>query len=219
MLQKIDDESCCKPQVNYPTHWNKVYLNTEIEKLGWYENNPQKTVELIEQCNLPKEASLFIPGAGATTLVDELVNRDFSNIIANDISEAALIKLKERVGKTNAVTYIIDDLTKPRKLPQIDKIDLWIDRAVLHFFLTEEEQNAYFILVKKLVKPKGYIILAEFNLEGAKKCSGLDVVNYNEAMLQQKLGEEFNLINSFNYTYVNPSGGERPYVYTLFQRK
>ncbi|MCB0486004.1 MAG: methyltransferase domain-containing protein [Flavobacteriaceae bacterium] len=194
-------------------------MNTEIEKLGWYENNPQKTVELIEQCNLPKEASLFIPGAGATTLVDELVNRDFSNIIANDISEAALIKLKERVGKTNAVTYIIDDLTKPRKLPQIDKIDLWIDRAVLHFFLTEEEQNAYFVLVKKLVKMKGYIILAEFNLEGAKKCSGLDVVNYNEAMLQQKLGEEFNLINSFNYTYVNPSGGERPYVYTLFQRK
>ncbi|MEZ4841195.1 MAG: hypothetical protein R2821_06700 [Flavobacteriaceae bacterium] len=54
-------------------------------KSGWYENNPQKTVELIEQCNLPKEASLFIPGAGATTLVDELVNRDFSNIIANDI--------------------------------------------------------------------------------------------------------------------------------------
>ena len=219
MLQKIDDESCCKPQVNYPTHWNKVYLNTEIEKLGWYENNPQKTVELIEQCNLPKEASLFIPGAGATTLVDELVNRDFSNIIANDISEAALIKLKERVGKTNAVTYIIDDLTKSRKLPQIDKIDLWIDRAVLHFFLTKHEQEAYFILVKKLIKSKGYIILAEFNLEGAKKCSGLDVVNYNEAMLQQKLGEEFNLINSFNYTYVNPSGGERPYVYTLFQRK
>ncbi|MEZ4841194.1 MAG: hypothetical protein R2821_06695 [Flavobacteriaceae bacterium] len=57
-----------------------------------------------------------------------------------------LIKLKERVGKTNAVTYIIDDLTKPRKLPQIGKIDLWMNKTVLHFFLTEEEQKCLFCI-------------------------------------------------------------------------
>ena len=62
------------------------------------------------------------------------------------------------------------------------------------------------------------MILAEFNLEGAKKCSSLDVFNYNEEMLQERLGTEFKLLNSFNYTYTQPSGNTREYVYTLFQR-
>lgn len=219
MIQKVEEESCCTPEIDYPTHWNKVYINTAVEKLGWYENNPEKTLGLVEKCNLDKNATIFIPGAGATTLVDELVNRNFTHLIANDLSEAALIKLKERIGKTEAVKYIIDDLTKPKKLQFIEKIDLWVDRAVLHFFLREEDQHAYFELLRKLVVPQGYVIIAQFNLEGAKKCSGLDIVNYNELMIRERLGSDFKLVTSFNYTYINPSGGERPYVYTLFQRK
>jgi hypothetical protein len=38
-------------------------------------------------------------------------------------------------------------------------------------------------------------------------------------MLQNELGSDFELINSFNYIFINPSGGERPYIYALFQRK
>jgi chemotaxis methyl-accepting protein methylase len=96
---------------------------------------------------------------------------------------------------------------------------LWHDRAVLHFFTEQSQQKAYFDLVKKALKPKGFVILAEFNLEGAKKCSGLDVFNYNEEMLQERLGSDFELLKSFNYTYTQPSGNTREYVYTLFQKK
>ena len=205
--------------IDYVTHWNKVYTNAEIENLGWYENDPKESLELIEKCKLDKDAAIFISGAGATTLVDELLERKYTNIIANDIAETALISLKSRIGRSEAVKFVIDDLTSPKKLQFLPKIDLWIDRAVLHFFLKEEDQKSYFDILKQLVKPNGFVIIAAFNLEGAKKCSGLDVYNYNADMIANRLGNEFNLLTTFDHTYVMPSGGERPYVYTLFQRR
>lgn len=205
--------------IDYVTHWNKVYTNAEIENLGWYENDPKESLELIEKCKLDKDAAIFISGAGATTLVDELLERKYTNIIANDIAETALISLKSRIGRSEAVKFVIDDLTSPKKLQFLPKIDLWIDRAVLHFFLKEEDQKSYFDILKQLVKPDGFVIIAAFNLEGAKKCSGLDVYNYNADMIANRLGNEFNLLTTFDHTYVMPSGGERPYVYTLFQRR
>jgi len=222
MLQNKEDNTADGLQVkplDYVTHWNKVYTNAEIENLGWYENDPKESLELIEKCKLDKDAAIFISGAGATTLVDELLKRKYTHIIANDIAEAALISLKSRIGKSESVKFVIDDLTKPKKLQFLPKIDLWIDRAVLHFFLKEEDQKSYFNILKQLVKPKGYVIIAAFNLKGAKKCSGLDVFNYDADMIANRLGNEFNLITTFDHTYVMPSGGERPYVYTLFQRR
>lgn len=222
MLQNKEDNTADGLQVkplNYVTHWNKVYTNAEIENLGWYENDPKESLELIEKCKLDKDAAIFISGAGATTLVDELLKRKYTNIIANDIAEAALISLKSRIGRSEAVKFVIDDLTKPKKLQFLPKIDLWIDRAVLHFFLKEEDQKSYFDILKQLVKPNGYVIIAAFNLKGAKKCSGLDVFNYDADMIANRLGNEFNLLTTFDHTYVMPSGGERPYVYTLFQRR
>lgn len=216
--ENTSDNIQVKP-IDYVTHWNKVYTNAEIENLGWYENDPKESLELIEKCKLEKDATIFISGAGATTLVDELLERKYTNIIANDIAEAALISLKSRIGRSEAVKFVIDDLTKPKKLQFLPKIDLWVDRAVLHFFLKEEDQKSYFDILKQLVKPNGFVIIAAFNREGAKKCSGLDVFNYDADMIANRLGNEFNLITTFDHTYVMPSGGERPYVYTLFQRR
>ena len=222
MPSNPDDESCCNHTeilIDYTQHWNQVYTDAETEKLGWYENNPNESITLIEACNLAKNAEIFIPGAGATTLVDELLNKNYTNLIANDISESALSSLRSRVQDSTSIEYVIDDLTNPVNLDSLKEIDLWIDRAVLHFFIKEEAKNAYFNLLRKLVKFKGFVILAQFYLEGAKKCSGLDVCNYNAKMLQERLGIDFKLLNSFDYSYTMPSGGIRPYVYTLFQRK
>ena len=222
MLSNPDDESCCKPSqplIDYKKHWNKVYTNAKTEKLGWYENDLKKSLTLIEACKLTKNANIFIPGAGSTTLVDELLKRNYSNITANDISESALSSLQSRIGNLNTVKYDVEDLTNPNKLNVLKEVDLWFDRAVLHFFTDEEAQSAYFNLLRKLVKPDGFVILAQFNLEGAKKCSGLDVFNYSTEMLHERLGHDFKLLNSFDYSYIMPSGAIRPYVYTLFQRK
>jgi len=200
-------------------HWNNAYNKTEVNKLGWYEENLEPSLRLINKCNLNPDASILNVGAGATTLIDELLKQGFTKVIANDLSKTALEKLKERLGeKRQNIKWIIDDLTNPTKLINLNKIDLWHDRAVLHFFNDENEQDTYFNLVKTLVKNNGYVIIATFNLDGATKCSGLHVHRYNQQMLQEKLGEGFELLEAFDYTYTMPSGDTRAYVYTLFRK-
>jgi hypothetical protein len=113
---------------------------------------------------------------------------------------------------------LVDDLTNPSELHQLNNIDLWIDRAVLHFFLKDEEQNAYFNLINNIVAKGGFVLIAVFALDGAEKCCGLDLKRYNVDMLQNSLGSDFKLIDTFNHTFINPFGGKRPYIYTLFKR-
>ena len=205
---------------NLKEHWNAAY-NVEDEQLGWFEANPMQTMELVIACDLQKDATILNAGAGTTTLIDTLLEEGYTNIIANDLSDLALDKLKQRIKKSHNynLTCIKDDLTNPQKINKLQNIDLWIDRAVLHFFLTETEQNAYFNLIQKTVSKNGYVIIAVFSLEGAQKCCGLDLKRYNLEMLQNNLGTHFKLIKSFNHTFINPFGGERPYIYTLFQRQ
>ena len=202
-------------------HWEQVYEKQTVDKLGWFEESPDPSLDLIETCSLGRDASMLHVGAGATTLVDILLKNGYERIVANDISVSALEKLKTRLGSDLAgkVHWIVDDLTKPDHLNSLEPVDLWHDRAVLHFFNDPVEQLSYFNLLRKLVKIDGYVIIAAFNLEGAKKCSGLPVFRYNQTMLQEHLGEGFSLIKAFDFTYLTPSGNTREYIYTLFQRK
>lgn len=210
-----------KPIIDYSKHWEEVYQTKEDEQLGWFEDFPETTLQLIEKCHLKPDATILNVGAGTTRLIDALIERGFTNIIANDLSKAALQKLEQRILKKYdfKLNCITDDLTKPQALLKLQNIDLWIDRAVLHFFLLEEEQKAYFNVIKKTVRKGGYVLIAVFSLEGAEKCSGLYLQRYNAEMIQALLGSEFKLVEVFDHIYINPSGSERPYIYTLFKRQ
>lgn len=201
-------------------HWNGVYTSKDANKLGWYEEMPELSLKLILKCSISKHEPILDVGAGATTLIDYLIEQEYKNIIATDISKIALNKLKERLGKEKAslVKWIVDDITQPLHVQKLKDIAVWHDRAVLHFLLEEDQQQMYLSTLKKIVKKGGYVIIASFSLKGAKKCSGLNIKNYDEIMLANFLGEEFSLLEYFEHTYHMPSGDPRPYIYTLFQR-
>lgn len=205
-------------KIDLSKHWNKVYLNNLEENLGWYETDLGQTLKLVLKTGLHKSARIINVGAGSTTLVDELLKNGYSNLIATDLSEIALKKLKDRVG-IGKIECIVDDLTKPTILKKINPVDLWIDRAVLHFFTETTDQDTYFNLLNSKVKHNGFALIAEFNLNGATMCSGLPVYRYSKDMLIAKLENNFELIEDFDYTYLTPSGAERPYIYTLFRKK
>jgi len=204
---------------NSSDHWRDVYIDADITKLGWYENESTPSLQLIEKCNLAKKDLILNVGAGSTTLIDSLLENDYTNLIANDISGKSLDLIKDRIGKKqHSVKWIVDDIINPTELKKIPQVDLWNDRAVLHFFVEEKDQDAYFDLLDQKVCKNGYAILAVFNLEGAKRCSGLPVKRYSVNMLQEKLGSRYILKDSFNYIYTMPNGEDRNYVYTLFQK-
>ena len=179
---------------NLVAHWNKAYQK-EKESLGWYQAESSEILKLIDDLELDRKLRVHISGAGRTTLVKSLINRAFQHLVLSDISDEAL------------------------RLIQIEnQTSLWIDRAVLHFLSTEEERLNYFQLLKEKTNAGAYIILAQFSKEGALKCSGLDVCQYDVAMYQQYLGEGFKLVKSFDFLYTNPNGDPRPYIYALFRK-
>lgn len=202
-------------------HWDEVYESTEVKTLGWYEEKPTPCLRLLAKCDIEKYDPVLDVGAGASTFIDCLLDEKFTNIIVIDISEVALNKLKERlgIGKASKIKWIVEDITKPVYVNKLENIAVWHDKAVLHFLLEKDQIQTYFSTLKKIVRNGGYVLIAAFSLKGAKKCSGLDLKNYDSKMLIENLGEEFHLIEALDYNYKMPSGDIRPYIYTLFQRQ
>jgi len=206
---------------NTQNHWDVVYSNAKTDKLGWYEEIPEPSLEFIDKCKLDKNAHILDVGSGVTTLISSLLKKNYINITAIDISEEAIKIAKKGIAPDlrDNINWIRDDITNPKKFNVYQKVDLWHDRTVLHFLTGEKDQEGYLTTLKKSVKKSGYVIIAVFALNGANKCSGLDVKRYDHEMIKKFLGNEFNLHDHFSYTYLQPSGNERPFIYTLFQRR
>ena len=205
---------------DFKTHWETAYLNNSIEDLGWYEDDPVVSLDLINKCNLSRNSMIFHAGAGATKLIQKLKDDGYSNICVNDISKSSIDKLKSSISNIDGLSFVVDDLTNSKELLNLDMIDLWHDRAVLHFFIQQSQQDAYFNLLRSKVKDGGYVIFSEFAIDGAKKCCGLNILNYSDEMFKERLGDNFYLLESFKHLYKHPSNGNtRKYIYSLFKRK
>ncbi|HHB91873.1 MAG TPA: methyltransferase type 12 [Thioploca sp.] len=196
-------------------HWNSIF-SQEHSTLGWYEKDLTPTFTLLNQIETWKSSTIFIPGAGTSTLVDTLLLEN-TKLVLNDISIIALNNLKERLGKQN-IDWLCQNIAQPIQ-KEIPIIDIWIDRAVLHFLIEEENINGYFDNLKSHLRIGGYAIFAEFSKKGATKCAGLTIHQYSTEELSKKLGTSFSLISSFEHVYINPNGDPRPYIYVLFKRE
>jgi len=199
-------------------HWDNLYNNTDQNKLGWFENDLSQTNKFLNLIDLKNNATIFLPGAGTSELVDSLVQNNY-NVTINDISTEALNNTYKRNNQyKNNLTLFNHNLSLP--FPEnLQKSDLWLDRAVLHFLLTENDINMYFKNLKNNLKPNAYVLLAEFAEDGAISCAGLNIKRYTTDQFSHYLGDEFQLIKDEKYTFINPNGDNRPYIYALYQRK
>jgi EEF1A lysine methyltransferase 2 len=183
-------------------HWNKKYSEADIKKLGWYQKKSEPSLSLIQSCKVTSNAKILDVGSGSSTLIDDLLELDYTHIIATDISKKGLDITQNRLGKkAENVTFVIDDLTRSDKVKKLKNISIWHDRATLHFFTDKKDQNAYLVL-----------------LNGLSKCSGLSVKQYSAQTLGEFLGPTFTLIKSLTHNYSTTWGEERPFVYALFQK-
>ncbi len=198
-------------------HWDKIFKTTSDEKLGWYEKDFTQSLKYINLVPNLSEKVVFLSGAGTTKLVDQLLGKT-KKLILNDISTEALSILKNRLKNVKQeIEYIVSDISL--ELPTKNNlIDLWIDRAVLHFLTDENDINGYFNNLNKKLKVGGYVLFAEFSSNGATKCAGLNLHRYSLEELKDRCSDNFKLIKHDYYTFKNPGGDERPYIYCLFKR-
>lgn len=199
-------------------HWNEIFKKTDEKKLGWYEDDYSQTMKLLGLIPEWKNSKIFVPGVGTSDLIDMLLQSN-AKLVLNDLSSVAIEKAKNKYNdRMHHIQWLCQDISKT--LPsELNDIDIWIDRAVLHFLTDEDDIQGYFKNVKSSLKMGGHAIFAEFSKTGALICAGLTIHRYSIEELSEKLGSSFKLVSRIYYTYINPYGDPRPYIYALYKRE
>jgi len=205
-----------KMEMNRKEHWEKVYNTKELSNVGWYQETPITSLNLIKKINPPEDASIIDIGGGAYFLVDNLLAMSYTNISVLDISKSALDKAKKRLGeKANIVNWINEDIVY--FIPE-DRYMVWHDRAVFHFLTNPNDIKAYVDLVSNKVVKNGHFILGTFSTEGPEKCSGLDIIQYSKESAEKTFGKFFTLNESFKIDHITPSGMKQNFLFCHFIR-
>ncbi|MDR3610182.1 MAG: class I SAM-dependent methyltransferase [Ignavibacteriaceae bacterium] len=205
---------------DYKNHCDNVYPGSKINKLGWFEETPQPSLDLILSCNLKKDAAILDVGCGSVNLIKNLLQESYNNLIVADISKVALDRSRKllNANESGKVKWVVDDITNPKILTRLTNIDLWHDRVVLPVVIDDYSRSGYLETLKMLVRVEGFVIIAVLSPEFVNKTGSIYVKNYDYNMIEEFLGGEFKLLKHFSYSYKIPSGDLRPFFYTLFQR-
>ena len=199
-------------------HWDKVYQAKPGTDASWYQPHLQRSIDLILRTGLGPDARIIDVGGGASTLVDDLLDRGFRHLTVVDIASSALEAAKKRLGaRATQVTWLAGDITT-LDLPT-DAYDLWHDRAVFHFLTSDEDRRAYLERVCCAVKRGGHVVLATFGPQGPEKCNGLPVVRYTADDLHAAFGNAFRLVEHQEEHHRTPWGTEQEFVYCLCVRE
>ena len=199
-------------------HWEKVYQNKSSNEVSWYKPHLNLSLNLILNSTKSKDSKVIDIGGGASTLVDDLLNKGYASMAVLDVSREALKVSQDRLGnRANQVTWIEGDITNT-KLPT-HFYDLWHDRAVFHFLTKAEDRKKYVKTLNESLKPQGIVIIATFSLKGPEHCSGLDVIRYNPETLQVELGKNYHLIKSLEESHETPFGTKQEFIYCLFKKE
>ena len=192
-------------------HWENVYKDKLSHDVSWYQKEPLLSLELIENSKLSLDDAIIDVGGGASVLIDKLQQKGFLNLSVLDISNNALLSAKKRLAdRADKITWYEADITQ-FKSPKT--ISLWHDRAVFHFLTNKQDREKYVAVLKHTLKPDGHLIVAAFSIGGPEKCSGLDIVQYDENKMSAALGNDFKLLESRCETHVTPTDKEQVFIY------
>ena len=181
-------------------HWEAVFETKQPSEVSWTQDVPKTSLDFIHSFNIPKTASIIDIGGGDSKLVDFLLEEGFVNVTVLDISEKALERAKQRLGKkANRIKWIVSDITD--FVPETH-YDVWHDRAAFHFLTTSDQVEKYLSTARKSVR--GYLTIGTFSENGPKKCSGLDIKQYSEETLQEQLAKGFTKIRCITEDHVTP---------------
>lgn len=204
--------------MNRREHWERVYTTKQPTEVSWYQPTPARSLEMLRAAAAGPTADIIDIGGGDSTLVDAVITDRLGTITVLDISGAALVRARARLGeRSREVTWLEGDVTRVA-LP-LGAFDIWHDRAVFHFLTDADDRARYAMTASAALKPGGTLIMATFAADGPLKCSGLEVMRYSADSLAVALGDAFHLTSSFNDVHRTPSGGEQRFLYALFSRR
>ncbi len=196
-------------------HWEKIYQTKSLDEVSWFQQVPSTSLDFVKQFNLSKTAKIIDVGGGDGFLVDHLLNMGYLDITVLDISEQAIERAQKRLGtRANKVKWIIADAAN---FHATEKYDLWHDRAALHFLTEEREIESYVSTLIASVNPKSYVIIGAFSEVGPKQCSGINIKQYSENSLRDRLRHFFEKIQCITIDHKTPSGSIQNFIFCSFR--
>ncbi|ROU03867.1 class I SAM-dependent methyltransferase [Histidinibacterium lentulum] len=200
-------------------HWDGVYGARSEDELTWFEATPGLSLELVREHLQPGEPFIDI-GAGASRLVDVLLDEGFGPLTVLDLSGAALAVSRQRLGaRGDDVAWTEADITtwEPERAYAV-----WHDRAVFHFLTAVDDRAGYARALSDALRPGGIAIIATFADDGPEMCSGLPVVRYAPEALAQELDRllpgQFDMIDARRHLHITPKGNRQSFQYSVFRK-
>lgn len=193
-------------------HWEKVYASKGPNDVSWFRPHLDRSLAFLEAARVGRGAAVIDVGGGASTFVDDLLDRGYENVTVLDLSQTALDAARVRLGdRASRVRWICADVTNAPL--EAAAYDFWHDRAVFHFLRDRAARERYVAAVRRSVKPGGHVVVATFGPHGPEKCSGLEVMRYSAEELHAEFGSEFSRLADATEQHVTPWGTEQEFIY------
>lgn len=199
------------------THWQNVYATKQANEVSWFTPHLDISLNLLSKAGLHAGSRLIDIGAGASTLVDDLLDRGLEQITVLDISAAALEVARQRLGaRSLKVQWLVADAARMNLPP--DSYDLWHDRAALHFLVEPTAAAAYVAMATQAIVMGGHAVIAGFASDGPEQCSRLNVARREPHEIAQLFGPAFSLIDSQHEQHLTPWGTKQSFAYALLRK-
>lgn len=197
-------------------HWENIYQTKQLSDVSWFQPTPETSLSFLTQFNIPKSAKIIDVGGGDSFLVDHLLDLGYQDITVLDISESVLNRAKQRLGERGAtVKWIVADAAtfKPR-----EKYDFWHDRAAFHFLTDDQEIETYIDSVQKGISPTGVLVIGTFSEQGPTKCSGIEIKQYSEKSMTERLMKFFEKIKCIVVDHKTPFNTIQNFIFCSFKK-
>lgn len=198
-------------------HWENIYQTKELKEVSWFQPTPETSLDFLKQFNIPTSAQIIDVGGGDSFLVDHLLDLGYQNVSVLDISAVAIERAKQRLGeRAKDVTWIVSDITQ---FEPTEEYDFWHDRAAFHFLTDEQEVSSYLETAENNIKTSGVMVIGTFSDQGPKKCSGIEIKQYTEATMNERLKGRFEKINCITVDHKTPSDSVQNFVFCSFRKQ
>ena len=197
---------------NAKSHWEDIYKRKMPNEVSWTQEIPQTSIDFIKSFDLPKNSEIIDVGGGESKFVDYLLSKGYENITVLDISKNAIEKAKTRIGvNSDKVKWVVSDINE--FIPN-NKFDFWHDRAVFHFLTNQESILKYSKMVSSYARN---FVVGTFSNEGPKKCSGLDICQYDEISITKTFETpNFKKVESKRVNHETPFGTLQNFIFCSF---
>ncbi len=198
-------------------HWENVFSTKTEKEVSWYQEYPKTSVDFITALQLPLDAKIIDIGGGDSYLMDALLDLGYTNLTLLDISAKAIERIKSRLGdNASKVTFIVSDILD---FEPSERYDFWHDRACFHFLTQSDDVANYSKIVSQAVAHDGKLFIGTFSDEGPKKCSGLEITQYNMESLRLVFERDFELSGCFTEEHPTPFDTTQNFLFCGFNRK